>query len=173
MPDTSDNTLASRRTLLAGAGAAGLAATGIATGLAGCGTSSGSGSSGMGGGTGGTESAPPMNPPASEGDAGAGGGAATTGINLGAKSHIPVGGGKIFKTEKVVVTQPTSGHFKAFTAVCTHQGCVVNKVTGGLIKCPCHGSQFSVKDGSVKGGPAPAPLAEKTVTVKNGNIIVT
>jgi Rieske Fe-S protein len=106
-------------------------------------------------------------------DAAGAGGGDPAGVNLGKKSHIPVGGGKVFSAEKVVVTQPASGTFKAFTAVCTHQGCVVNKVAGGLIKCPCHGSEFSIKDGSVKGGPAPAPLAEKTVAVKNGNIVVT
>ena len=41
---------------------------------------------------------------------------------------MPVGGGKIFAAEKVVVTQPTEGDFKAFSAVCTHQGCVVAKI---------------------------------------------
>ncbi len=173
MHDSRDSAQASRRTLLAGAGAVGMIAVGVATagaGLAGCGTGSGNASdSAMGNGAG-------ANPPASPAgqDAGAGGGgAATTGVNLGKKSHIPVGGGKIFATEKVVVTQPAAGDFKAFTAVCTHQGCTVSTISNGIIKCPCHGSEFSIKDGSVKGGPAPAPLAEKTVKVHNGNIVVT
>src|SRR5258706_16467905 len=43
-------------------------------------------------------------------------------------ADIPVGGGKIFPDAQIVVTQPTTGTFKAFTAVCTHQGCVVGKV---------------------------------------------
>ncbi len=87
-------------------------------------------------------------------------------------SEIPVGGGKVFDTQKVVVTQPTAGQFKAFTAVCTHQGCTVSTVKDGTINCPCHGSKYSIADGSVQGGPAPAPLAAKTVTVNGDEITV-
>jgi Rieske Fe-S protein len=172
VPDTNDSVLASRRRLLAGASAAGVLAAGAVTGLAGCGTSAGnaSGSSGMGNDPGAATSAAA---PASSAPGAAGGGTETTGVNLGAKSHVPVGGGKIFEAEKVVVTQPSAGKFHAFSAICTHQGCVVNKVAGGLIKCPCHGSEFSIKDGSVKGGPAPAPLAERAVAIKKGDIVVT
>ena len=56
--------------------------------------------------------------------------------------------------DKLVVTQPTEGEFKGFTAVCTHQGCTVGRVEDGEIRCPCHGSRFSAEDGSVVGGPA-------------------
>jgi len=62
--------------------------------------------------------------------------------------------------------------FKAFTAICTHMGCTVGTISGGLIICPCHGSQYSIVDGSVKRGPAPAALAAKTVTVTNGEVSV-
>jgi Rieske Fe-S protein len=37
--------------------------------------------------------------------------------------------------------------------------------------CPCHGSVFSVKDGSVLGGPAPAPLPAVDVSVKGGEVL--
>jgi Rieske Fe-S protein len=80
-------------------------------------------------------------------------------------SEIPVGGGKIFADDKLVVTQPSSGDFKAFSAVCTHAGCVVSRIADGTIDCPCHGSRYSIEDGSVEDGPAPKPLPEKTVTV--------
>jgi Rieske Fe-S protein len=50
------------------------------------------------------------------------------GKDLAAEADIPVGGGTVFKAEKVVVTQPESGRFQAFTAVCTHQGCIVKEV---------------------------------------------
>src|SRR5258707_73783 len=53
-------------------------------------------------------------------------------------TDIPVGGGKVFDREKIVVTQPTAGEFKAFSAVCTHQGCTVKKIANGIITCPCH-----------------------------------
>ena len=88
-------------------------------------------------------------------------------------SEIPVGGGKIFNADKVVVTQPTKGDFKAFSAVCTHQGCIVADIKGEDIDCTCHGSKFSIKDGSVVNGPATKPLEKLTATVKSGEISVT
>ena len=92
---------------------------------------------------------------------------------LGPTSDVPVGGGKVYKDEKVVVTQPTSGQFKAFSAVCTHAGCLVDGVQDGTIQCPCHGSKFKVADGSVANGPATSPLPAKTVAVQNGKLVVT
>ena len=130
-----------RRAALAGAGFAGLAAT-----LAACG----------GGSSGGSSAAPAGNSSASA-KAAPGGGAAG-GASLATTSEIPVGGGKVFAAEKVVVTQPAAGEFKAFSAVCTHLQCIVDQVAHGTIDCPCHGSQFSVRNGSVVAGPAPSPL---------------
>jgi Rieske Fe-S protein len=102
----------------------------------------------------------------------ASGGAASqpAGGALAKTTDIPVGGGKIFKAQKVVVTQPTAGEFKAFSAVCTHQGCIVGTVANGTINCPCHGSKFKVSDGSVAGGPAPQPLPSKPITVTGTDI---
>ena len=87
-------------------------------------------------------------------------------------ADIPVGGGKIYTAAKVVVTQPAKGEFKAFSAVCTHVGCLCNQVADGTIDCPCHGSKFKITDGSVVTGPAPAPLAAKTITVTDGKILL-
>ncbi len=101
----------------------------------------------------------------SGGDAGNGGGA-----GLAATSDIPEGGGTIFEDDKVVVTQPASGDFKAFSAVCTHQGCVVSALKGQEIQCPCHGSAFSITDGSVVNGPATQPLEEVPITVDGDQI---
>ncbi len=92
------------------------------------------------------------------------------GTVLGPTSEIPLEGGKVFGSEQVVVTQPTQGDFKAFSAICTHQGCLVSTVSADVIHCPCHGSQFSAKDGSVVVGPASAPLAAKKIAVKGGEI---
>ena len=85
-------------------------------------------------------------------------------------SKIPVEGGAIFGDSKVVVTQPTKGDFKCFSAICTHAGCVVSSVSDKEIHCGCHGSAFSIADGSVVNGPATAPLAEVPVTVKGTEI---
>ncbi|WP_433429727.1 Rieske (2Fe-2S) protein [Nonomuraea sp. CA-141351] len=85
-------------------------------------------------------------------------------------ADIPEGGGKVFENEKVVVTQPAAGEFKAFTAVCTHAGCTVASVSNKTINCPCHGSKFNINDGSVADGPAGEPLAEKKITVDGDKI---
>jgi len=84
---------------------------------------------------------------------------------------IPVGGGVVLKADKIVVTQPTKGEFKAFSAVCTHAGCVVSKVADGTINWPCHGSKYSITDGSVVAGPAPKPLPAKAVNVDGTQIV--
>ena len=89
---------------------------------------------------------------------------------LAATSSVPVGGGTILTDQKIVLTQPTAGTYKAFSAICTHQGCVVGSVANGLIVCPCHGSSYHIADGSVANGPAPKPLPEVQITVAGGEI---
>jgi nitrite reductase/ring-hydroxylating ferredoxin subunit len=140
-----------RRTLLTGAGAVGL--TAALTGCAAYGDT----------GTDTAAPAPADNDTAAGGATGAGG-APAGGGGFAKTSDIPVGGGKIFEDQKIVVTQPTAGQFKCFTAVCTHAGCVVGDVSGGTINCPCHGSKFKVADGSVANGPAAKAL--KAVAIK-------
>jgi Rieske Fe-S protein len=98
--------------------------------------------------------------------------AAPAGEHLGSTADIPVGGGKVFADNKVVVTQPTAGTFKGFTAICTHQGCTVSKVADGTIDCPCHGSKFAVADGSVVHGPAQRPLASRQITVSGDEVLL-
>ena len=101
--------------------------------------------------------------------AGTGSGAAA-GTLLGLVTEVPVGGGKVFTAQKVVVTQPVKGEFKAFSAVCTHVGCICNQVVNGTINCPCHGSEFKITNGAVVTGPAPSPLPARTITVSDGKI---
>lgn len=112
--------------------------------------------SGCGGGSGGSASAPTGGTPSPR--------------VLARTSDIPVGGGTVFKDEKVVVTQPVEGEFKAFSAVCTHQGCTVGKVADGTIDCPCHGSKYRIADGSVAAGPASRRLPEERINVSGGTI---
>ena len=69
-----------------------------------------------------------------------------------------------------MITQPQSGSFKAFTAICTHEGCFVGSVSNGTINCPCHGSKFSITDGSVVHGPATRPLAPIAIDVEGTSI---
>jgi Rieske Fe-S protein len=107
----------------------------------------------------------------SGGSSGGPGTSAASGVTV-KTSEVPVDGGKILTAAEVVVTQPTQGDFKAFSAICTHLGCTVRSIEHGQIVCPCHGSHFSIKNGAVLSGPAPAPLPAKTVSVKGGEISV-
>ena len=156
------DSLATRRGVLAGVGL---------VGLAGAITACSSGGSSM--------SAAVADPATSSG-AGATGAAASApasassaaGGALAATGDIPVGGGKIFDTQLTVVTQPTAGEFKAFSAVCTHMGCTVNQIADGRIDCPCHGSEYSITDGAVLAGPAPKPLPAKTIKITGDSIFL-
>jgi Rieske Fe-S protein len=99
------------------------------------------------------------------GDEPTGGGDAT----LTTTANVPVGGGTIVSDAGVVVTQPVDGEFKAFSSECTHQGCQVTDVTE-TINCSCHGSQFSLEDGSPVAGPAPSALADVQINIKGDQI---
>jgi Rieske Fe-S protein len=78
----------------------------------------------------------------------------------------------VYDTLEVVVTQPEAGRFDGLSAVCTHTGCIVDKVADGLIQCPCHGSRYRI-DGTVANGPAPRALPARPVTVVDGSIVLT
>ena len=92
-------------------------------------------------------------------------GAAGAARKLATQAEVPVGGGRVIESAKVVITQPTAGDFKAFSAVCTHQGCTVSDVKDGVINCACHGSKFDITTGDVTAGPATSGLPAKSVTV--------
>jgi Rieske Fe-S protein len=120
-------------------------------------------------------SSAPMSSPASGAKSSGGmsspsSGAPAGGTALGLAADIPVGGGKVYQAAQVVVTQPTAGQYKAFSAICTHVGCICNQVAGGTINCPCHGAKFKITDGSVVTGPATTSLATASVTVSGGKI---
>ena len=96
----------------------------------------------------------------------------TTAPALAATSDIPVGGGKIFPDYRLVVTRPSEADLKAFTAICTHDGCMLNSVTDKTINCPCHRSRFAITDGAVVHGPALRALTPRTITVEGDSIFL-
>ena len=89
---------------------------------------------------------------------------------LATLAQIPVGGGVILSKQSIVLTRSADGSVHAFSAVCTHQGCTVDKVSGGAIRCPCHGSTFDAASGAVTGGPAPKALPKIAVTVRGTGV---
>ncbi|MFD9337009.1 Rieske (2Fe-2S) protein [Streptomyces sp. NPDC060028] len=137
-----------RRTVLKGAAAlAGAAGAGLT--LAACSTGTGTGT-----GTAAGAPAVPAEP-----------------VELGAASEVPVGGATLFRKSKLVVSCKEAGQYKAFSAQCTHAGCVLDKIVEGEGNCPCHGSRFDVTTGKVLRGPATDPLPEVPVKVEGGKII--
>jgi Rieske Fe-S protein len=116
--------------------------------------------------------APASQPTAATAGGASGGSSAPAGPLTVKEAEIPVGSGKIFPDAQTVITQPKKGEFKAFSAICTHQGCVVDTVTN-TINCPCHGSKYSITDGSVVNPPAPQPLPAKTIKVSGNTLTVT
>lgn len=119
-----------------------------------------------GGGTGseaaGASSATDGGAPAPSGD----------GAAIAVVGDVPVGGGVVNDEVAIVVTQPTDGTIKAFTAVCPHQGCLVSEVVENEIICPCHDSRFSALDGAVLQGPATEGLAAASVVVQGDSIVL-
>ncbi|WP_250030574.1 Rieske (2Fe-2S) protein [Paractinoplanes maris] len=153
-------TASTRRLVLLGAGAAGATAV-----LAACGTATPTTNSN------GTDFS---DTPGPAGSAGAGNGNAgdnggSGGTSLAATGDIPEGGGII--AGDLVITQPVAGTYKAFSKVCTHAGCDVNKIDGGQISCPCHNSKFSIETGEPTSGPATKALPETKVKVDGDNIV--
>ena len=99
------------------------------------------------------------------------GGGAAGGTAIATTDKVPANGGLIVTSpEPLVITQPASGQFKCFTAVCTHQGCTVGSVKDNTIMCPCHGSTYDASTGDVINGPATKALAEKEITVTGDQI---
>ncbi|MDT4916819.1 MAG: hypothetical protein QOH89_1519 [Pseudonocardiales bacterium] len=87
---------------------------------------------------------------------------------LTALANVPADGGVI--TQGYVVVRDAGDAVHAFSSVCTHLSCDVNRVADGKIFCPCHGSVFDAQTGTVVQGPAGSPLPKLPVTVKNGDV---
>ena len=105
------------------------------------------------------------------------GGKSSSSGGLVARADVPLGGGVILGDQNVVVTQPSKGTFEGFSATCTHQGCILASVAGGTINCGCHGSQFSITNGSNVAGPSGSPagsvaaLPRVGIKVKGANVL--
>jgi Rieske Fe-S protein len=87
-------------------------------------------------------------------------------------STVPIGGttrAKVGDTE-IVLAQPSEGLVVAFSAICTHQGCIVAPVNSEF-DCPCHGSRFDGATGDVIAGPAQLPLPSIPVAIDGKSVV--
>jgi len=140
----------------------GLGALGVAVALAGC-----------GGGDDATGSSGPTSGGSQTGTGGStdGGSSGSRAQALAQTSEVPVGGGIILTDQKIVLTQPTQGEFKGYSAICKHQGLTVTRVEGGEVICDHHGSRYDAASGDVTNPPAPAPLDEIAIKVEGNRIL--
>lgn len=157
---------AARRALLLGAGVAGLAA------LTGCGGDGDAGSAGASPAGAPSKVASPAATTTEDPFAGFPSGDAPPDGALVETKEVPVGGGVLVRDTKLVV-QPKAGTFKAYSAVCPHQGVTVQPPTPGaaVMQCPGHNSQFKVADGSLARGPATRGLTAISVKVQKGYVV--
>ncbi|MEU8529744.1 MULTISPECIES: Rieske (2Fe-2S) protein [Streptomyces] len=95
----------------------------------------------------------------------------TAPVELGAPEEVPVGGAKLYREQRLLVHCPAKGRYKAFSAQCTHAGCVLDKIEDNEGNCPCHGSRFDVTDGKALKGPATNPLPAVPVRVVGGKLV--
>jgi nitrite reductase/ring-hydroxylating ferredoxin subunit len=102
--------------------------------------------------------------------------AATGEVLLGLASEVPLGGGTKFKVDStltVLVTQTKAGNYKAFSATCTHAGCIVSGVENNEIACGCHGAKFDPESGMAIAGPAKSALGKISLEIRGDEIWVT
>lgn len=86
-------------------------------------------------------------------------------------AQIPPGSSLIVEYRgSPVILVNSGGGISAFSAVCTHLGCVVKWVSGEKIfYCPCHAGKFDLS-GKVTAGPPPEPLHKIDIEVTDGII---
>ncbi|MEV4966059.1 MULTISPECIES: Rieske (2Fe-2S) protein [Streptomyces] len=95
----------------------------------------------------------------------------TAPVELGAADEVPVGGAKLYREQRVVVSCQAAGRYKAFSAQCTHAGCLLDKVEGNEGNCPCHGSRFDMTTGKALQGPATVPLPSVPLKLESGKLV--
>lgn len=97
-------------------------------------------------------------------------------VQVGATDEFPVGQGKVVAVndKPVMVVNTQQGGLKAYSAICTHLGCICEwDQPRQFILCPCHDGRFNALNGSVISGPPPTPLAELPLAVEDNAVYVT
>jgi Rieske Fe-S protein len=93
-------------------------------------------------------------------------------VLAGTTVDLPGGTGKVVAVgSKPVIVTNTEAGILAYSAVCTHLGCIVDfDTTTRHIVCPCHDGHFNPANGAVISGPPPRPLAPVAVSVEKDQI---
>jgi thiosulfate dehydrogenase [quinone] large subunit len=103
-----------------------------------------------------------------------GSGAPKGGIKIASASAVSIGSSFQFNDKQgspAFLMQPAKGRYLAYSAICTHNGCVVGFDTpSDTFQCPCHGASYDGKTGAVLGGPTQLPLTKIQVVEFAGDI---
>jgi cytochrome b6-f complex iron-sulfur subunit len=94
---------------------------------------------------------------------------------VGKAEDFALNSGKVVSVndKPVIVVNTKAGGLKAFSAICTHLGCIVLwEERKGTIHCPCHDGFFNPVTGAVVSGPPPTPLAQYEVVAKDGKVLI-
>ena len=97
-------------------------------------------------------------------------------VQIGTAADFPAGQGKVVPVndKPVIVVNTAQGGLKAFSAICTHLGCIVEwDQNRQFILCPCHDGRFNAVNGAIISGPQPAPLPPLALTVEDDVVYVT
>lgn len=95
-------------------------------------------------------------------------------VEVGTTADFPAGQGKVVPVnDQPVIVVNTNQGLRAFSAICTHLGCIVEwDQERQFILCPCHDGRFNPINGAIISGPVPSPLPELALTVEGGVIYV-
>ena len=101
--------------------------------------------------------------------------AVPSGTRIASVSNVPVGTAFKFTDPATgmpaYLMQPASGTFVAYSAICTHEGCIVNdNSANGTFDCPCHGAQFDSTTGAHQRGPGRGDLPKLSVSATGDSI---
>ncbi|OGD96927.1 hypothetical protein A3F02_00535 [Candidatus Curtissbacteria bacterium RIFCSPHIGHO2_12_FULL_38_9b] len=91
-------------------------------------------------------------------------------------NDLPEGGlKKVEVNGEPVALYKIDGKFYATQNECSHVGCGLDEhhsITGDVVECTCHGSQFNVKNGEVVLPPATEPLKTYQVSVEGEDVFI-
>lgn len=95
-----------------------------------------------------------------------------SGQSIVALDEVPVGGVASVTIDRrpAFVARPDAETVRAFSAICTHQGCTVISA-GEILLCPCHQSHYEPLTGAVTRGPAEKDLPSIDVHIEDGQVV--
>lgn len=97
------------------------------------------------------------------------------GVVIGRSNELEVDQMKLVHIDgRRIVLARSEGGYAAFDDACSHRGASLadGSMICGTVQCPWHGSQFDVRSGSVKAGPADAPITTYEVEERDGNLFL-